>query len=388
MRNSETKLQKQIRKEGIKQKMFVDSKDTDTINAMFNALLKLDSQTALNLIKKPNLIIGLIDGTHNFKCLYALHAIVITLISSNCADILNDMSDENIATLKKCISIAKKYDQQDVKTLNDQIAQRKKKTKGLSAEEQLENRHMIQALCIAAKVNDGLFWADSIKELNKWSTAIDNFVRTPRPQKKPEIQTPKQKSSEYWTIKQLAQQLGGEKEYNIRNHITPYLKGKKTGPISDWFVSKDGKIVFKSEHLSEYKAALDERKGKTTQPTQKPIQLKNMLDVKAFIALVKALQKQEEQMFQKLKSAKEAVEHLRDKIANETNDNELTKLLDSAVARNKEYMEIKKEYYSLSQRHQQAVQLHQEYMAAEQKFKDTQSAVKSFMITEQINTKD
>ena len=76
----------------------------------------------------------------------------------------------------------------------------------------------------------------------------------------------------------MAQQLGGEKEYNIRNHITPYLKGKKTGPISDWFVSKDGKIVFKSEHLSEYKAALDERKGKATQPTQKPIQLKNMLE--------------------------------------------------------------------------------------------------------------
>lgn len=389
MHNSETKLQKHLRQQASDNQQQIDCKDAQTITDMFNALLSLDVASAQEIIKKPHAIKGLIDGTHNFRCVFAMHAIVIALISCDCLDILNDMTDAEIATLKECISIAKQFQHQDTALLDSSIAQRRAELNTLAPKQRTESQHMILALTIASKVNNPALWDECIKELNKWSDAIDGFVRQPQQNSAP-TQTPE---PQYWSIRELAKKLGGINEYHIRNHIRACTSKGETNQVQDWFITQNGRIKFNSEHFTEYQALFQAYKAKSakkpSEPAKaesvlvKPAKFNNLLDIKAFVAYLKALEQEEERIFQKLKSAREISERIRADIASETNETKLAHLLESATQQNELVIEIKKEYATVVPLHKKAVAFYEEYQDAERKFTDITKAIRNFMATQQ-----
>jgi hypothetical protein len=70
----------------------------------------MNDKLATYLIQKPKKIKPLLGNEKNslLRCTTAMHALAISLFNTECHDVLNDMTNEDIKALSECISIAKK----------------------------------------------------------------------------------------------------------------------------------------------------------------------------------------------------------------------------------------------------------------------------------------
>ena len=242
--NAETRQQRATRKFDEQQRAHMDKVDADNMTATLRALLNLDTTKAREIIKNPRGIKSLMETERGLVCLYVMHAIVLALISEDCDTILNEMSDDNIAILRTCVSIAKKTPRGDPIAIKDTEAKRlesKKsgltklsdgKTREMTQHEKWENEFMLKSLEICKKVSDEAFWQDSITQLDKWADKIDTFKR-----KEVLLET----QDTLLTIKEVADKLGTTPG-KVYNHISRCLTGKNqadAAKINELFVFKD-----------------------------------------------------------------------------------------------------------------------------------------------------
>lgn len=376
----------------------INLEDSSTVYAICEALLKLDTSKAVELIKKPAIVEGLINHTNHIPCLFAMHAIALALIGQDYSDILNNMTDKDIATLKKCIVMAKQIPQQDSDLLNKHIEMRKNKEATLPTTIYSENRTMIMSLKIASKICENAFWNDCVDELNKWTVAIDGFVRKPKETIKPavEIVAPvtkevaTKKEPEYWPIKVLAEKLGDVKPSAIIYHV------KNAKPrIKKLFKVDNDRWFFNSECFETYKKAFERRRTRTTnsvpaantKPKTKkqkstkiePKQNKTLLDLKTLSAYIEKLVEMIKTAEQRLNSAKTESETLRNSLSQEQNEERINELLDLAKTANKNVVDAKQELQELTNKRDTAIQLHKTQQEAEQKLAEINKQITEFM---------
>lgn len=98
----------------------------------------------------------------NHKCPYILHSVCYLMLGQGCADILKQMSIENVRVLKECISVATGRGRPDEASLVKMLQ---------SSDDEI----MLQSGTIAKNVS--MFWDDVNAELLAWATEIDEFQR-------------------------------------------------------------------------------------------------------------------------------------------------------------------------------------------------------------------
>ena len=251
-----------------------DRNDAQIIEDIFlskTARGDVDVSIALDLIMSPSKLIGLLEiesanakqnkGTkHQVKCLYALHAILLALGDQDCADVLNRMSDNEIAELKECIALVKRHPCPTKALLNTYLQQRfAREQEKLSANDRLVNTAMIYTLQIALRVADS--WDMAVANLHKWSDAIAAFEREPiLIQQEPEVAQPTKE--DLWTYGELAQKLGFPSVKYLRDRKHHFIQrckdSTKVNELKSWFVDTNiGKpALFKAEHFEELRELL------------------------------------------------------------------------------------------------------------------------------------
>ena len=259
-------------------KEMIDKNDAEQIDNILSALSKFDATKAREFVKAPGVLTPLItvkgkNCTHNLTCLYAWHAVLLTLFDKDHTEILNEMSDTDIALLKQGLDTVATYQCPDLKSLNKNIAIRANQLKtgkkeidvntyrNMSAEERAENKYMLKAMKINKEV--ATCWSDASAELKKWQTSIDNFKREPKVVEQVIIDTPKEDSA-LWTIAQLADALTKElgktvtpKQVKLHNHRN--LKSQ----LDKYFVGNTKSRRFKSEFFGEYKDSMSDKTAKS-----------------------------------------------------------------------------------------------------------------------------
>ena len=253
----------------------IDKHDADKINDTVNALIGCDAAKAREIIKKPLTLMPLVTNRrNNTSCLYAMHALMVPLMSENCSDILNEMSNADIAILKSCISAAQKYIAPDENGVKSEIARRseeqetgkvktgKDTTRPLKIEERKTNARMLKSLTVTQQVADSTLWPTCVAELHKWYKAIDEFKRDET--KKP-VQQPAHNTSydinTLWTLSELAQKMNDAglecDKTQIYNHIYRIMDKKDSDStktqIKTWFILDSNPKKFKAAYFEEYK---------------------------------------------------------------------------------------------------------------------------------------
>ena len=166
-------------------------KQKDFLQEFLNGLDGLDSASARGVVKQPQLIkpyLSLRKGC-GLPCFYLLHIILLTLdltfdkamVDKGRSEILNEMSDEDIAVLKECIVIAKSKNKYDVAEAT-KLVENKKRAK---------DPFMLVSAKITLAVAE--LWDDAVRALNAWDNATMNFVRVIKPK---EIVAPIAQTSE------------------------------------------------------------------------------------------------------------------------------------------------------------------------------------------------
>lgn len=249
-----------------------DRHDAQIIEDIFlskTAMGNVDVSIALDLIMSPSKLIGLLEiesanekqnkGTkHQLKCLYALHAILLALGDQDCADVLNQMSDNEITELQECIALVKRHPCPNKALLNTYLQQRfAREQEKLSANDRLVNTSMIYTLQIALRVADS--WDRAVANLHKWSDAIAAFEREPiLTQQEPEVAQPTKE--DLWTYGELAQKLGFPSVQFLQNKKHHFIQRCKDASVvnklKSWFVCQNGgkPALFKAEHFEELRA--------------------------------------------------------------------------------------------------------------------------------------
>ncbi|MBO4683282.1 MAG: hypothetical protein J5611_01740 [Alphaproteobacteria bacterium] len=231
----------------------------------------VDVSIVLDLIMSPSKLIGLLEiesanakqnkGTkHQLKCLYALHAILLALGDQDCADVLNQMSDNEIAELQECIALVKRHPCPNKALLNTYLQQRfAREQEKLSANDRLVNTAMIYTLQIALRVADS--WDRAVANLHKWSDAIAAFEREPiLIQQEPEVAQPTKE--DFWTYGELAQKLGFPSVKVLQIKKQHFIQRCKDTTLVDkvksWFICQNGGTpwLFKAEHFEELRGLL------------------------------------------------------------------------------------------------------------------------------------
>lgn len=210
MRNPTRKQQRakqnaiESRENALKNQLKMDENDAQKIEYILSMLLDLDANKARDIIKNASFRYLIqsrksdtADKQNSLKCPLALHAIVVALSTSgeDINNILSEMSDSAINSLKESIAIAKKQPRPDKAYINNLIAEYKEKqttkrtdewhtdsngdtykeSRALTKNEILDNERKLKSATVTANVID--LWADAIAELNKWSVAVDAFKR-------------------------------------------------------------------------------------------------------------------------------------------------------------------------------------------------------------------
>lgn len=384
-------------------KMATERNDGYTITSILHAISNLDNCMARNLIKHPDTILNLMDNAHNLQCPYAMHAITISLTSDNCQDILKEMSDADIATLHKCILLAKKRQQIAPSVIQEHIIRQEKNASSQNPTKQRDGKHMLNSLNISAMINNKSLWNDCVQELNKWDNAIKTFKRTQNTTKIQAIATA-QHQPEFLTITQIANKLGVNR-YDIANHIKPYLDKKKDGPISNWFTVHNGKISLMADHFSDYKDQFESRKSRaktnansknktTSKKTEhKTIQIipqkshmpKNLLDIQALKTYINTLITLLEESKEEHEIHQDKSQKLRTTIASEQDAVKISKLLQDISSANEQVIQSQAKIDSLSKRFACANQLLTNYNNAVKQLHETNKAISTFIESEQQN---
>lgn len=231
---------------------------------VYDALLALDVNAALNFIKKPYSI--KFCNTYNTK--YGLHALLVLLAANthNWSDILNEMSDRELQNLKECVSAVKHerqpkadltkrcllknmFDMSDGQDLN--LSQIITKMQTLPFNKKIRAKTMFIIMTVAES------WDVVTKELNDLSGAIDTFKRAPR-QVEPVVAKPEKSITaqhfETWTTEELRQKMG-YKNLKVLQSIKSQVLNQhpeRRGEIKSWF-SKNGKF-FIAKYFKDFQS--------------------------------------------------------------------------------------------------------------------------------------
>lgn len=366
MRNNETKLQKAIRESVIAEQKAIAQNDALEITEILTALQTFDVEKAQELVKKPNALKALIQKENGLVCLYAVHAVMLALIGTDCTSILNDMTDEDIVVLKECISTVNTLPCPTKSSIDSQTNQRivMKKTgltipldtngqgRKLSQNELWVNDQMLKLLRIYTSVHD--LWQDSVSELNKWSNAIATFQRVPANQNIIQKYSPAQITT-VWKTEDLASFIG----------VNPYLIRKANYSLpknlkNTWFGGHGRGRIFFEKYKQEYKnwfisnprrSAQIESQNKqipVVEPETKPViaKPKTLLDVKAAETKLRAVIKLFPDAKSEWRDAADKLESVNAELKSETDNDKIMNLIDKVSDADKE---VKQKMANLTQ---------------------------------------
>lgn len=360
----------------------------------------MDKELATELIQEPQKIKPLLgEGTKNhLRCTIAMHALAISLFEAKCHDVLNDMTNEDIEALSECISIAKKENAQDSTKLREYLKQRWQNTKNSYKDQ--ENEAMIFSLNLQAELIENNDWDSAVKELDKWSDAIQNFVRTPKQQA--EVEMPKKREEvEFLTTDELAKKMGITKKQ--LDTFKSHSKARSGLDFGKYFEKINNRLFFNAKFLAEFKAIYENRdtkrgrkpKNKQNGSLPQPVATKktetkqtvttnqqdtsNLLDIKALSAYVNKLVELLNVANNELVAAKTKSQELRNMLATEQEEENVTKLLLQATETNADVQQKKQNVNAINEKYNVAQKLLQDYNEAKKLFMDVQQEIKTFM---------
>lgn len=368
----------------------------------------MDEELATYLIQKPQKIKPLLgEGENNhLRCTIAMHALAISLFSTECHDVLNDMTNEDIEALSECISIAKEEDAQDSTKLREAIKQRRQNTENSYKDQ--ENKAMISSLNLQLELIENNDWDSAVKELDKWSDAIQNFVRTHKqqaevemPKKREEVELLTTDEVKYLTTDELANEMG----ITVKQLRTfkSHSKNRSGSNFEEYFEKINNRLFFKAKFLEKFKAIYENRdtkRGRKPQNKQngslpQPVATKktetkqtvttnqqdtsNLLDIKALSAYVNKLVELLNVANNELIAAKTKSQELRNMLATEQDEEKVTKLLSQATQVNADVQQKKQNTNAITEKHNTAQKLLQDYNDAKKLFMDVQQEIKTFM---------
>lgn len=421
-REAEAKLEKQceqIDKE-MNSHVHEDANDAKQLEEILVALKEFNADKARDILQhsissieyliKPKAKADRL--TSPLTCKYALHAVLAPLVSEKCHDVLDNMNDEDIQTLKKCISIAKFYprpsksgNDSDIATTEEKINTRKEILHVSSGGSVVPIEHALSENQIIVlkrelkvyqlekefteeentdKKQASEFWSDAIAELDRWFNAIETYKRTSKyvplatevlDDKKGEPKAEKiliKDQDLLLTIKQVAERLGTTPQ-KVYAHISRCLNGKNqdsAAKVKEYFVftTKEGKKqvqALRESCFEEYKKLFASirkynRKPKAieqqpvVQPkvekTAKPqnVAHKDYTDVKAAEAIVKALKAMLEEAIAKTESSKAKRNDIIAQMQNESDTVKFDALTDQVKQVNTEVAEAEKEQEAIN----------------------------------------
>lgn len=380
---------------------------TSIIDNIKNAYDSMDIHKAIELIQKPQQIEPLLNldpkqeekKKIKVRCSIAMHAIVIPLFNTSCQDVLNQMTDKEIAELKKCISIAKKHQNPNLASINRVLEERRSPEQPNYTDTET-NEIMTTSLELQSKIIHNNDWNSATKELDRWSDAIDTFVRG---QQKPKIEI--LKDNGFITIKELARRLNIS-ELVIRKYIEK-RRAKNDIQITKMFEMSNRNILFNENFFAEFKTTYETRNTKRGRPKQKntpvvnkpkpvtkteslekqekqPIikqakQKKTLLDIKALSAYINKLVEMLKVATQELDTAKAKSQELRNTLASEQDEKNVTNLLSQVIHANTEVQKKKENLNAITEKYNAAQKLLQEYNEAEKRFNAVQNEIAAFM---------
>ena len=389
MRKGETKKQQALRKSAIAEQMNTDKNDADKIIKTLNALLKFDAVKARELIKTPSALRALINKETGLTCIYAMHAIVFTLFDENCANVLNEMTDEDIATLKQCISDAKKLHRPNIDSVKAHKSTRSEmqknhtivinpktnETRKMTSHEIWVNDQELKSLSVYGKVYD--WWDDSIVQLDKWSDAIDNFVRTA-----PENTPAPAVAADVAPVKKLLSTDELMKLFGVKKGIFQKVNRQMSKEQdTTWFTCKRGiNRKFRAEFLEQYtawfKSVREQRNDACVKPaTKKPGKITNMLDVKALEAALATIIEMGKNSKEELNTATNIRKAVQDAIFNETDEDKIAKLSAELTHTN----DIVKEKKSVYEQFNRANDLYKKLYKAQESLNTITNEVSTFI---------
>lgn len=208
------------------------------------------------IVFEADKLVYLIDDTpKEIMNHYALHAVLFILVDKQPADILAQMSDASIQKLQKAISVAQERPQPDYAKLEQALA----------SEYGPQNQTMRNALQM--QIGFKKYWDCMIKELNKWSNAVDGFHRTASMSK-----AEKYANEEVWTMKEAPVKFGLASEnslYNIKSLLGKAHPELKKTIDTEWFVYIGGKKYFRAKFFDDFQALRMANKAKSENSAKK-----------------------------------------------------------------------------------------------------------------------
>lgn len=381
--------------------------DAAFIDSVHDCVLQsLDTKMARELlVTKTYDIFNLAQDNekHELKCFYALHAILLALVSEERNNILNEMSDAGIDTLKKCIVIAKKRMRPNVKIVKDKRDMRSNEIAMGIAQNSVVNNGMIKTAQIA--LNVGAFWNEAIAELQKWSDAVDNYKKT-RLEKSVEPinqitvsqsddNSKTKEEVELWTTDMLAEKLGCKSKGSFHTKKSEIIKNNanRADEINSWFIIRWHRpALFKAEFFDKLqklwvKGAKQKpvKKVKEKVPATKPVvnkeekqkpikQPKTLSDVKALEAYIAALQTLSDNAGKAVKSSEDAYADAMQKVTN-AKPADRRELLERALKANDKIAEDQATFDEFKQRLDTANKLLQDKKRAEEKLRSVNAEI-------------
>lgn len=350
---------------------------------------------------------------HELKCFYALHAILLALVSEERNDILNEMSDTNIDILKKCIVIAQKRIRPNTKIVENKRDMRSAEIAMGIAQNSMVYNGMIKTAQIALNVN--AFWDEAVTELQKWSDAVNNYQRPhlensaekidcmfeKQPDDNSEVKenTESKEEVELWTTDVLVEKLGCKSRAAFYTKKSEIIKNNadRADEINGWFIVRWHRpALFKAKFFDELqKLWVKGAKQKTvkkvkekvpaTKPVvnkeekQKPIkQPKTLSDVKALEAYIVALQELCDNAGKAVKSSEDAYADAMQKATN-AKPADRRELLERALNANDKIAEAQATFDEFKQRLDVANKLLQEKKHAEEKLRSVNAEIKKML---------
>ena len=217
--------------------------DAEIIESIsFDILGKFDAEKARCLIMQPENLINLIQNSkhdkHELTCFYAVHAILLALVEYECAEILSQMPDYNIETLKQCIAVVKKHPRPDAELIENMINERLIGCHSGTDHEDWINDNMIKSLKIAKNIE--CMWDDAVAELQRWDKGIGVFKRSePVQELIKELASKEVKEEpELWSMDELAAKLGSKSKNAFQVKKCAIIKAHpdRADEINNWFV--------------------------------------------------------------------------------------------------------------------------------------------------------
>ena len=260
-------------------------------DAVYNALLNLDTKAAPELLKKP----GLISASYADINAYTLHAVLLLISSEkhNWKEILNDMNDgtifvlrsflhnfilpEKITNVEKHLNDLTTKDLGYVKGTELTYTQIEKGIADLDGEDALKAKSKFVSIIVAQN------WDDIMAEMKEMSDALNTFQRQP---KEKVVDTDKTKDVEIfkdnddslkWTTDELVKKLGYSSKASLFSIKSMRLKGnpKLSDEVESWFFN-NGRFFY-AKYFEKLKEFLHTSERAEIKPTEQTTNTENEL---------------------------------------------------------------------------------------------------------------